>query len=56
MIVIGNAYTYNGRKVVVDDGDRVEQVWTVVYSDTGEYAYGVSTSELKSNGEQPRVK
>lgn len=52
MIVIGNTYMLNGRKVTVDDGDRVEQLWTVVYSDTGDYAYGVSTSELKQHGAQ----
>ncbi len=48
MIVIGRRYFYKGQEVIVDDGDRLEQTWTVTVVATGRQVMGVSTSELKT--------
>lgn len=49
-IVIGGRYSYGGRDVIVDGGDRIEQLWDVTYVDTGIQVRGVCTSQL--HGEQ----
>lgn len=46
MIVIGNKYVYQGKDVVVDSGDRLEQLWNITILSTGREVKGVSTSEL----------
>lgn len=46
MIVISKRYMYKGKEVIVEDGDRMEQTWTVTVVDTGATIYGVHTSEL----------
>lgn len=47
MIEIGKRYMYDGREVVVEDGDRVEQSWTVTVVATGQQIMGIMTSQLK---------
>lgn len=46
MIVIGHKYIYKGKEVVVDDGDRLEQLWDIIILETGRQVKGVATSEL----------
>lgn len=47
MIIIGNTYLYQGREVVVDDGDHLEHVWVVTVKATGNQIAGITTTELK---------
>lgn len=47
MITIGKRYLYNGIEVIVEDGDRLEHVWTVRTVIGDRLIMGVSTSELK---------
>ncbi len=47
MIEIGKRYSYHGTEVVVEDGDRLEHVWTVRTVVGDRQIMGVSTSELK---------
>lgn len=46
MIVIGGKYVYKGKDVVVDGGDRLEQLWDITILETGRTVKGVATSEL----------
>lgn len=47
MIIIGRKYVYQGKDVVVDGGDRLEQLWDITILETGREVKGVATSELK---------
>ena len=48
MIVIGHKYVYQGKDVVVDGGDRLEQLWDITILETGRTVKGVTTSELST--------
>lgn len=47
MIIIGHTYLYEGKKVVVEDGDRADHSWTVTVVATGRVVMGVMTAQLK---------